>query len=124
MARAASLPQRDRYRLIECLDPEISHYEFFLTRPPLPRTDWSDDNLLLSAIPERSPCMDGFPSESIFNYDYQLVKLTQEELAFLQACDTHQGSKNVAQILSDVNLDLSTVRSLQARQLVILNPAV
>ena len=123
MARAENLTPRQRYRLIESLDPEISHYEFFLTRPPLPKADWSEDQVLLSAIAERSPCMDGFPSESIFNYDYQLVKLTEVELAFLQACDAHQGNATVKQILEDVNLDLATVRSLQARQLVILTPA-
>ena len=123
MARAENLTPRQRYRLIESLDPEISHYEFFLTRPPLPKADWSEDQVLLSAIAERSPCMDGFPSESIFNYDYQLVKLTEVELAFLQACDAHQGNATVKQILEDVNLDLATVRSLQARQLVILTPS-
>ena len=123
MARAENLTERQRYRLIESLDPEISHYEFFLTRPPLSKADWSEDSVLLSAFPERSPCMDGFPSESIFNYDYQLVKLTEVELAFLQACDAHQGNATVKQILEDVNLDLATVRSLQARQLVILTPA-
>ena len=123
MARAENITERQRYRLIESLDPEISHYEFFLTRPPLPKADWSEDQALLSAIAERSPCMDGFPSESIFNYDYQLVKLTEVELAFLQACDAHQGNATVKQILEDVNLDLATVRSLQARQLVILTPA-
>ena len=123
MARAENLTERQRYRLIESLDPEISHYEFFLTRPPLSKADWSEDQALLSAFPERSPCMDGFPSESIFNYDYQLVKLTEAELAFLQACDTHQGNATVDQILGNVNLDLATVRSLQARQLVILTPA-
>ena len=35
MARAKGLEVRDRYRLIELLDPEITHYEFFLSRPPL-----------------------------------------------------------------------------------------
>ena len=123
MARAENLTERQRYRLIESLDPEISHYEFFLTRPPLSKADWSEDSVLLSAFPERSPCMDGFPSESIFNYDYQLVKLTEAELAFLQACDTHQGNATVDLILENVNLDLATVRSLQARQLVILTPS-
>ena len=33
--RAKGLSDRQRYRLIELLDPEVTHYEFFLGRPPL-----------------------------------------------------------------------------------------
>ncbi|HBW87926.1 MAG TPA: SAM-dependent methyltransferase, partial [Cyanobacteria bacterium UBA11149] len=86
MERAKGLSQRQLYRLIEVLDPEITHYEFFLTRPPLAKVDWSDDNTLLAAIPELSPCMNGWPSKSIFDYDYQVVQLSEIEFAFLQAC--------------------------------------
>ncbi|BAY25029.1 hypothetical protein NIES2100_48290 [Calothrix sp. NIES-2100] len=46
-------------RLIELLNPEVTHYEFFLGRPAIALADWSDDNALLAAIPERNPCMDG-----------------------------------------------------------------
>ncbi|MFN9173132.1 MAG: class I SAM-dependent methyltransferase, partial [Synechocystis sp.] len=35
MERAKTLGERERYRLIELLDPEITHYEFFLAKPPL-----------------------------------------------------------------------------------------
>src|SRR6476469_7200658 len=67
--RAQGLSDREKYRLIELLDPEsVTHYEFFLSRPPLPKADWSEDAaLLLAAIPERSPCMDGWPSQCLFN---------------------------------------------------------
>jgi SAM-dependent methyltransferase len=117
LARAQELSDRERYRLIELLDPEVSHYEFFLARPPLPKADWSNDNGLLAAVPELNPCMDGFPSQTLFNYDYKIVKLSDEEFAFMQACD---GQKTVGEILQEVSLGLEGVRKLQKEQLVML----
>jgi SAM-dependent methyltransferase len=118
--RAQNLSDRQRYRLIELLDPEVTHYEFFLGRPPLLRNDWSADQVLLAAIPELNPCMDGWPSQCIFNHDYQIVKLSTEEFEFLQACN---GKLTVAEILADVQLGLDEVRSLCKQQLLMLIPA-
>jgi SAM-dependent methyltransferase len=120
--RAKNLGERDRYRLIELLDPEITHYEFFLGKPPLLKTDWSQDQELLAAIPERHPCMTGWPSKDLFNYDYLPIELTEEEFQFIQACDGNTDNKqNLATILENISLDLETVRSLQRRQLILLS---
>ena len=121
MERAANLSDRQRYRLIELLDPdnpEITHYEFFLSRPPLPHNDWSDDRALLAAIPEVNPCIDGFPSKCIFNYNYQVVNLSEEEFKFMQACNQ---SLTVAEIINDLGLDLPQIRKLQQQQLIMLS---
>ncbi len=120
MERASQLSDRQRYRLIELLDPEISHYEFFLARPPLPQADWSEDATLLAAIAERHPCMDGWPSQCLFNYEYHIVNLSPAEFAFLQACD--QGGQTVEAILSQNDIGLAGVRSLLQQQLIILTP--
>lgn len=122
MQRAHHLSDRQRYRLIELLDPDISHYEFFLARPPLPHADWSSDEALLSAIPELNPCIDGWPSHTLFNYDYQIVNLSNDEYQFLQACD-RPDPRTVADILPNVPLDLSGVRSLLNRHLIMLTPS-
>ena len=123
MARAEHLSQRDRYRLIELLDPEVTHYEFFLGRPPLPKADWLSDDTLMAAIPERNPCMDGWPSQCVFNYDYQIVKLSEAEFAFLQACDANSvPQRTMREILADVQLKIEEVRSLLTQQLIILSP--
>ena len=116
--RAESLGERERYRLIELLDPDISHYEFFLSRPPLDKADWNDDNTILAAIPELNPCIDGFPASSIFNYDYQLVRLSESEIEFMQACNS---SSTVKEILNKVQLDLEKVKELQKQQLIMLS---
>ncbi|MFE4105523.1 class I SAM-dependent methyltransferase [Almyronema epifaneia] len=122
MQRLQTLSDRQRYRLIELLDPDISHYEFFLSRPPLPRLDWQAEAQLLNAIPERHPCMEGWPSHSVFNYDYQITKLSQPEFEFLQACDQNQEQATVAQLHQRLSTPLETIRQLQAKQLIILKP--
>jgi len=119
MERAQALSDRNTYRLIELLDPEVTHYEFFLGRPPLPQADWSSDSALLAAIPALNPCIDGFPSRCLFNYDYQIVNLTESELEFLQACDR---KLTVGEILANLELGLEGVRALLSQQLIILSP--
>ncbi|MGB3573737.1 MAG: class I SAM-dependent methyltransferase [Phormidesmis sp.] len=148
MARAAGLEQRDRYRLAEVLDPELTHFEFFLSRPPLEKTDWSDDTLILSALAWRHPCIEGWPSRSFFNYEYQVVSISEEEFAFMEKCQGQSVAEAIAESQSfgeaaDKFIDeltpepargssserldaeteakaLETVRSLQKRQLIIL----
>lgn len=122
MRRAQGLGERDRYRLTELLDPEVTHYEFFLARPPLYKTDWGSDEALTDAIPERHPCMEGWPSKSFFNYDYQVVSITDAEFAFMEQCEPAQ-NKTVGEIVKNIEgFGLEEVRSLQSRQLIMLSP--
>ncbi|MEH1841037.1 MAG: class I SAM-dependent methyltransferase [Nostoc sp.] len=120
LERAKQLSDRQLYRLIELLDPEVTHYEFFLGRPPLIKADWSDDNALLAAIPELNPCIEGFPSQCFFNYNYQIVNLSVAELEFMQKCGANS---TVADILAGVQLGLDGVRMLIEQQLILLTPA-
>ncbi|NDJ16295.1 class I SAM-dependent methyltransferase [Myxacorys almedinensis] len=133
LERTQHLSDRQRYRLIELLDPEsVTHYEFFLAHGDLPLADWSSDEVLLTAIPDRSPCMDGWESRTLFNYDYQLVNLSEEEFRFIQACDTNHAQlaqsttsrkpRSVQELLQEAPLPLKQVRELQAQQLILLSP--
>jgi len=119
IATAEKLSDRQRYRLIELLDPEVTHYEFFLGRSPITKLDWSEDEDLLKAIPEISPCLEGFPSQCLFNGDYQIVNLSPTELEFMQSCNN---DLTVAEILVTVQLDLDKVRELLNQQLILLTP--
>ena len=118
--RAKNLNDRERYRLIELLDPQITHYEFFLGRPPRLKNNWSDDRVLLQAQPELSPCIYGWPSQQIMGYNYQMINLSPEEFAFLQATET--ANKTVGEILNEVKLGLDGVRALHHQQLILLTP--
>lgn len=120
IARADSLGERDRYRLTELLDPELTHFEFFLSRPPLEITDWQNDTLLLGATVERHPCIEGWPSRSFFNYEYQVVSISEEEFAFMEKCDGRSVTDAIGAKSDDAAAKLAMVRSLQKRQLIML----
>lgn len=129
IARSQHLTERQRYRLIEVLDPHtISHYEFFLARPPLEKKNWQVDEELLRAIPEPSPCIYGWrDSAHFFDYNYQLVKISESAWKFLLATDHSQSQgqnqgQTVAQILETVEATLVDVRSLQQQQIILLTP--
>ena len=118
MELSENLSLKERYQLIELLDPDITHYEFFLGRPPLSRTDWSDDLVLKNAVAEVHPCLYGWPEQSFLDYEYQPVSLSDAQYNFMRSCD---GRTPIAEILGELNLD--NVRSLQDRQLIMLSKA-
>ncbi|UNU25842.1 class I SAM-dependent methyltransferase [Microcoleus vaginatus] len=133
--RAQGLTERELYRLIELLDTEITHYEFFLGKKPVNKIDWSDDKALLAAIPELSGCMHGWPSQQVFDCNYQLINLSSAEFEFLQGCvpppappcqgGEKEGSpsgKSIGEILADVEMGLDEVRSILSKQLILLKP--
>ncbi|MFQ3679996.1 MAG: class I SAM-dependent methyltransferase [Pseudanabaenaceae cyanobacterium] len=116
LARAETLAERDRYRLIELLDADISHYEFFLTRPPLPRFDSRDPAAWQRATPQHHPCLDGWPARTIFDPDYQLLKFTDEEFDLMMACN---GQTPVPDLLAQ-GFALNTLRSLLQKRAIVL----
>jgi SAM-dependent methyltransferase len=114
--RAAGLNERDRYRLIELLNPSaMTHFEFFLSKGKLPSPNWQDDSVLNAAKATRSSCMDGWPSPTVFNFEYQVVKLSEAAVAFLTAAD---GEQTIANLVQSTGITLEEVRDLQAKQLV------
>lgn len=124
LERAALLGDRQRYRLIELLNPEaVTHYEFFLAKPPFNRSDWSQEAALMTAIPERHPCMDGWPSQCLFNCDYQIINLSAEEFRLLEACDANgaQG-RSLAELCQSTGTTPQEARSLLDKQLILLTP--
>ena len=124
--RSQHLSDRQRYRLIEVLDPQtISHYEFFLGCSAIAKQDWQVDETLLAAVPEPSPCIYSWrESPQFFDYNYQIAKISDSEWKFLLACDDNQvKGQTVAQILQSVEASeasLEDVRSLQKQQIILL----
>jgi SAM-dependent methyltransferase len=133
LQRAKQLSQRDQYRLVELLDPEITHFEWFLAKPPLVKQDWLQDADLLMACLLRNPCMEGWPSQSIFDHNYQFITLSPVEFEVLSACDrsnppTTTGTLGtnamltVADLLSQTSASLDDLRQMQQKQLILLQP--
>lgn len=121
LQRAKLLAPQQLYRLIELLDPStVTHYEFFLAKPPFQRHSWHKDEILLQAIPELNPCLFGFPSTSLLDYQFKPVTISEEELEFMRYCEKNpEEALTVAHILHHFDFSLTGVRSLLQQQLII-----
>lgn len=87
LERALALPERRRWQLVEALDPEISHFEFFLSPDPVTPTDWGEDRALLAAAAERNRCLWGWPSTSLLGPDLQPLEIEPGDQALLEAIE-------------------------------------
>ncbi|MEK9631087.1 MAG: SAM-dependent methyltransferase, partial [Synechococcus sp.] len=98
LERAQALPQEQQWLLMEALDPEISHWEFFLSNQPLARQGWTDDQQLLAAIGTRSGCLWGWPSPNLLDRNMAPLQLSDEQWALMQAVNPDQnlGSLDLA----------------------------
>ena len=88
--RARALPPLLQWQLVEDLDPDISHFEFFLAKAPLQHVRWDDDQQLLAASGERNPCLWGWPGTALLDSDMAPLDLSQEGLALMQALEQAQ----------------------------------
>ncbi|MEI6830964.1 MAG: methyltransferase [Synechococcaceae cyanobacterium ELA445] len=84
LERARSLPAPEQWRLVEALDPDISHFEFFLSKGALTPIDWGSDEALLAASGHRNPCLWGWPSTSLLDPDLRPLAISLEELAYME----------------------------------------
>lgn len=89
--RARSLPDQERWALIEDLDPDISHFEFFLSKGPLQYPDWGDDNVLLAASGQRNRCLWGWPSTELLGPDLLPLAIEPADLQLMQALEAAPG---------------------------------
>jgi SAM-dependent methyltransferase len=121
LERARALPERECWALIEDLDPDISHFEFFLTKGPLARTAWADDTALLAARGQRNRCLWGWPSAELLGPDLLPLTLEPGDLELMQAVEREPG-----QSLAALDLPFSAAercgraRRLMAQQVLLL----
>ena len=87
LERARALPPVDQWRLVEALDPDISHFEFFLTPDQPPRPDWSADSLLLAAGFQRNRCLWGWPSASLLGPDLTPLAIEADDVPLVEAVE-------------------------------------
>lgn len=119
LAQAQTRSEIEQYRLLELLDTDIAHYEFFLYSPPLPLLKADRDEVLLAAKPLRHPCIMGWESRSLFNPDFEVCNLSEEEFIWLQQANQ---TLTTAEILANQKgLNLDTLRSLLSKGLVLFD---
>ena len=87
LERARALPALQRWQLVEDLDPDISHFEFFLAKPPLPAWTWEDDAALLTATGQRNRCLWGWPGRALLDSDMAPLDLSADGLALMEAVE-------------------------------------
>ena len=87
LERAQNLSPRQQWSLVEGLDPDISHFEFFLSKGPVSVADWSADAALLAARGEVNRCLWGWPSTSLMGPDLLPLSLSQESFELMRALE-------------------------------------
>ena len=131
LERAKALPDRQQWQLIEALNTDISHFEFFLGKPPLPAQTWKRDEDLWAATAQRNPCLWGWPGPRLLGPDLEPMDPDQEDLALLKAIDEAppQPLRHLAphlQVDPDggrSSMDLAEqIRALWQRRLILLRP--
>ena len=109
--RARSLPARQQWALVEQLDPDISHFEFFLSAAPLNRALWTDD-ALRAATALRQPCLWGDP-DPILGRNLEPIQLSEAGLKLLR--DVNEQPETPLGQLADP----AVIRDLVDRQLLL-----
>ena len=112
LERARALPQQQQWLLMEQLDPDISHFEFFLSAAPIATTPLSDQ-ALRAAHGRRQPCLWGEP-DPILDRNMQPLQLNDEERQLLRRVDEEPETPLGALA------EPAVIRDLAARQLLLL----
>ena len=104
LERAQALPTVQQWTLIEQLDPDISHFEFFLSEAPV-ITSVRTDADLAAARGLRQPCLWGEP-DPILGRNMEPIQLSDAAKELLRCVDAQPdaalGSMGSADILSDL----------------------
>ena len=83
LERAKALPAQQQWALVEELDPDISHFEFFLSKTPVQPRQWSDAEME-AATAIRQPCLWGEP-DPILGKNMEPLQLSEEDRTVLAA---------------------------------------
>ena len=118
LSRAQSLPPSDQWALVEQLDPDISHFEFFVSAQPVHPLSWENDETLLQAGGRRQSCLWGWPSKSMLGPDLEPIALSDEELSLLRLVDENPDVP--LGILSGDLTTASLARDLMSKKLLLL----
>jgi SAM-dependent methyltransferase len=122
LEQAQGLNDRQRWQLVEELDPDISHFEFFLARPPLPQRPAEDDAALLALAGERNRCLWGWPSTALLGPDLQPLNLETADVSLLQALEAAPAGTPMGQLDLDMGAEERLERIRRLRDLAVLLP--
>lgn len=84
---ALELPAMQQWQLVEQLDPDISHFEFFLSHRPIQQKIWDQDAELIQAKGLRQRCLWGWPSANLLGPDFEPLALSEKGLELMSAIE-------------------------------------
>ena len=117
------MSQIQQLQLIEYLDPEISHFELFLSKRPIQKFGWSNDHELLASSGKISRCFSGWPGTILHDSDMNQIKIDSDSLTFLKAIEQNPGMPfGLLPLEWGEFMIASTARDLQKRNLLLVNP--
>ena len=114
LERANDLTPREQWSLVEQLDPDISHFEFFLSRSPITPRIWNDD-MLRSARAMRQPCLWGEP-DPVLGRDMEPIALCSDAKDLLRRI-AEQPDRPLGELAP-----VALIRDLVQRQILLLVP--
>jgi hypothetical protein len=122
LERAQALPPEAQWRLVEDLDPDISHFEFFLSKGPVQKQRWDEDSDLLVALGCRNPCLWGWPGRALLDSDMAPLDLSAEGFSLLQALEQSPADTPLGQLPLDWSTAqiASVARELQLQRVLLL----
>lgn len=120
LERARGLSDRQRWQLVEELDPDISHFEFFLARPPLPPRPEETASALLALGGERNRCLWGWPGTSLFGPDLQPLNLEEGDVALLQTMEAAPAGTPMGELDLEMDAEERAMRIRRLRDLRVL----
>ncbi|MDM7960095.1 MAG: class I SAM-dependent methyltransferase [Synechococcus sp. WH 8007] len=125
LERAQALPAEAQWRLVEDLDPDISHFEFFLSKGPVQVQRWDDDSAVLAARGSRNRCIWGWPGRALLDSDMAPLDLSAEGLSLLEALEQAEPETAIGQLPLDWSdaQTASVARELQRQRVLLLRPA-
>ena len=124
LERARALPQRQQWQLVEELDPDISHFEFFLSRGSMAQPNWQVDATLLTASGRRNPCLWGWPGTALLDSDMAPLDLSADGFSLLEALEAAGPDTALGQLPLGWSAPqlLATARTLLAQRVLLLRP--
>jgi len=125
LERAQALPAEAQWRLVEDLDPDISHFEFFLSKGPVQVQRWHEDSTVLAARGCRNRCLWGWPGRALLDSDMAPLDLSAEGLSLLEALEQAEPETAIGQLPLDWSdaQTASVARELQRQRVLLLRPA-
>ncbi|BBL85967.1 possible methyltransferase (chromatophore) [Paulinella micropora] len=109
-----SLPIEKQWLLMEALDPDISHFEIFISKGHISHYDWHSINSLKSATIMVNKCLWGFPCSSMLGPDFEPLTLDVEETKIIQLLEQNLNQIEINQI---PNINHSSTQDLVQRLL-------